>query len=301
MINSLTIIVPAFNEEEGLVATLPVLIKKAKEFGWKIIVVNDASTDNTAKIVERFEPEVKLINHRQNRGYGAAIKSGIRIATTEWIATFDGDGEHKVEDLISLALSVADFDAVIGMRTENPHYSLLRRPGKFILKHICNIIIGKKIYDINCGLRIIKRNALLRIFGLTSDRFSFSTSSTIALINMGYYVKFHKISAGKRIGKSTVRQFKDGFETILLTLRLVTLFDPIRIFMPLALFLISTGVIYQIYEFFSRGLTIEKSAILLIISGLICFFFALQQDQLSSLRREIANFEADFENAMEAK
>lgn len=301
MIKSLAVIVPAFNEGDGLAAILPELIKKTKEFGWKIIVVNDGSTDNTAKICEKFEPEVKLINHRHNHGYGAAIKSGIRIATTEWIATFDADGEHSVEDLVSLANNVEDFDAVIGMRTKNPHYSLLRRPGKFILKHICNIITGEKIYDINCGLRIIKRKAVLKIFGLTSDKFSFSTTSTISLINMGYDIKFHKITGGKRIGKSTVKPIQDGFETILLALRLATLFNPIRIFLPLALFLIFTGVTYQIFEFFTRGLTIEKSAILLIISGLICFFFALQQDQISSLRREIANFEADFENENENK
>lgn len=220
LLNSVTVIIPAFNEQEGLSAILPPLIKKCKELGWNILVVNDASTDNTADIAKGFEPDIRLINHKENLGYGAAVKTGIQAANSEWIATFDADGQHRIEDLMRLAADAEGYDAIIGSRGENSHDNLLRKIGKFFFSHICNMIIGKKIGDINCGLRIIRRKTILKVLSFTCNRFSFSTSSLIALMNMNYRIKFIKIFVTKRIGKSTVRQFRDGFETILLTMRL---------------------------------------------------------------------------------
>jgi hypothetical protein len=167
-------------------------------------------------------------------------------------------------------------------------------PGKILLRYIFSLITGHKVKDINCGLRILKRKVMFKIFGLTCDGFSFSTSTTIALLNLGYAVKFIEINAKKRVGKSTVRQFSDGIQTVLLMLRLVTLFNPLRVFLPIAGVLLGLGITYQIVAFFINGITIQKSALLLIICGLMLFLFALQQDQISTLRREIASFELEF-------
>lgn len=289
-LNNLTIIIPAYNEEEGLAAVLTALVETGKTYGWKIILVDDASTDHTREIASKFEPSIKLIRHRQNSGYGAAIKSGIREADTEWVATCDADGQHRIEDLLLLAQRADDFDAAIGERSKNSHIDLIRLPGKFILRHVARIITGRKIKDFNCGLRVIRKEAMNKIMGLTCDRFSFSTSSLIALIHLNYSVAFVEVKAEKRSGKSTVRQFNDGYETALLMLRLITLFNPLRVFLPISLALIFLGVVYQVSMFFIEGVSIQKSALLLILSGLLGFFFALLQDQVSSLRREISGF-----------
>jgi len=307
MIKNLTIIVPTFNEEKGLSEILPQLISCAKKYeNWHIIVVDDGSTDKTVEIASRYIPSIRVISHKKNRGYGAAIKTGIRLAQgSEWIATFDSDGQHQVSDLEKLANSITENDdAVIGERANliSSTRPLNRLPGKFLLRIVAQLITGRKIKDINCGLRIVKRSAFLKIFGLLCDRFSFSTTTLIALLNTGFEVKFASVSVNSRtIGSkpSTVRQINDGFETIILMLRLITLFDPLRIFLPPALFMIGLGSIYQIYQFFIKGITIHKSAILIITSGLLCFFFGLLQDQIASLRRELSSFEADLNDTKE--
>ncbi|MFH1397333.1 MAG: glycosyltransferase family 2 protein [Candidatus Omnitrophota bacterium] len=293
-INSLTVIIPAYNEEKGIGKVLTQLVAKASECGWNIIVVNDASSDNTAEVVAKFTPSVRLINHRQNLGYGASIKTGIRNSSAEWIATFDADGQHRLEDLEKLTRVTRNFDAVIGIRDSSSKVVMTRFLGKFLLKHVSNLIIGCKLRDINCGLRLIKRKTIVDILGFTCDRFSFSTTSTIALISMGYYINFVEVTVDKRVGKSTVKQHNDGLETIMLVLRLMILFNPMRIFLLIAFLLIGTGVIYQLFELFVQGFSMGKLALLLITSGLVCFFFALQQDQISYLRSKIASFKTDF-------
>jgi glycosyltransferase involved in cell wall biosynthesis len=284
-----TLIIPAFNEEKGLSKLLPEVVARCKPFGWRVIVVDDASRDGTAELVKKFAPEVELMRHRVNLGYGASVKTGVRAAKTEWIATIDSDGQHRVEDLMRLAENTGDYDAVIGERTQRSHVDLVRRPGKFLLRHIANIIVGRRLKDINCGLRIIRRKAMLKVYGLTCDRFSFSTTTLVALLHMRYYVNFVPVTAEKRMGRSMVN---DGADTVMLILRLVTLFDPMRIFLPIAFFLIAIGVVYQLFEFTIYGLHIQKSTMLVVLSGILCFLFALQQDQISSLRRELASFEA---------
>ncbi|MFA5039012.1 MAG: glycosyltransferase family 2 protein [Candidatus Omnitrophota bacterium] len=288
---TLTVIIPAYNEEKGLAVLLPQLMQKRAQTGWEIIVVNDGSTDGTQKVVKTLAPQALLINHKVNSGYGASIKSGILAARTTWIATVDADGQHRIQDLEKMLDHCDGYDAVIGMRPNSRNSGLLRMPGKFILKAMFRLITGRRIKDINCGLRVIKRKVMCKIFGLACDRFSFSTSTMIALLNFGYAVKFVEIEVQKRLGRSSVRVLSDGMEAILLMLRMVTLFNPFRVFLPVAGFLLLLGLAYQTTAFFIYGFTIQKSALLLIMSGLMLFLFSLQQDQISSLRREVASFE----------
>lgn len=299
--NSISIIIPAYNEEEGLAILLPKLIEKQKRYQWEIVVVNDGSRDKTEEVVKKFTPNVLLINHKVNSGYGASIKSGIRLARSHWIATFDADGQHQVSDLEKLIAHSEGFDAVIGIRKNADRSNLQRVPGKLLLRYIFTLITGYKIKDINCGLRVIKRKVMFEIFGLTCDRFSFSTSTTVALLNLGYAVNFIEINVNKRIGKSTVRQLGDGLQTILLIIRLVMLFNPLRVFLPVAGFLLILGFVYQVVSFLNYGFAISKLALFLVICGIMLFLFALQQDQVSALRREVASFALEFTDTSDNK
>jgi len=286
----MTVIIPSYNEAKGLNQVLPPLIETCLKHGWRILVVDDGSSDDTVDVLEQFEGEIDVIRNRTNLGYGASIKKGIIATETDWVATFDSDGQHRVEDLEKLAAEVEPYDAVVGKRNMTSHCSFSRMPGKWILGKIANLLVGEKISDINCGLRIFRRRAIIEILRLTSDSFSFSTSSLIALIKMGYNVSLVPVTANQRIGKSTVHQVKDGFNTILLILRLITLFDPLRIMLPFSAFFFTVGVIYQLFSFAVYGFDLNKLTVLLWIFSIIIFLVALVADQIGALRRELSKY-----------
>jgi glycosyltransferase involved in cell wall biosynthesis len=285
----LTIIIPAYNEEVGLDKMLPDLLDACKELSWKIIVVNDCSTDNTADVLEKYASRITILENKFNIGYGASIKRGVLVANTEWIATFDGDGQHRLEDLMRMAdmRNTLGVDAVIGQRTKGSHASIIRKPGKFILTIIVNILVGRKIVDINCGLRIFRRKVVHNIMRLTADRFSFSVSSLVAMLKMGYSINLVPVHVDKRLGKSSVKQIRDGLATIILVMRLIMLFNPMRIILPTSVGTFTLCGIYQLVCFFKYGWNIADATVLLFIVGLLLFILALIADQISALRLEM--------------
>ncbi|MBN1119239.1 MAG: glycosyltransferase family 2 protein [Bacteroidales bacterium] len=280
--HKLTIIIPAFNEEEGIGETLDRLIPVAKANNFDIVVINDGSTDNTKNIVEG--KDVRLINHPLNKGYGASLKTGIKAVTTEYIALYDADGQHNPEDLINLWQNIRERDMLVGMRGKDSHQDWMRKPGKWILKKTADFLTGIKIPDLNSGLRIIKRECVINRLHLFSDSFSFSTTSTVALMNLGYFVDYYPIKVNKRIGKSTVKQLKHGTSTLMLILRLVVLFNPLKVFIPVSLTLLLGGLAFGTYGYivFER---FSNSAILLTLTGLLFFFMGLISDQISTLNK----------------
>jgi glycosyltransferase involved in cell wall biosynthesis len=286
----MTIVVPSHNEAGGLLRVLPALIESGRKYGWKILVVNDGSSDGTEGVLRLFSGQIRVLQNSENLGYGASIKKGIQACDTEWVATFDGDGQHRVEDLERLAERAGECDAVVGIRTSQSHCSFFRRPGKWVLGKVANLLVGKKIPDVNCGLRIFRRQAVMQILRLTSDSFSFTTSSLIALMKLGFEVVHEPVTTTQRVGCSTVRQLRDGFNAVLFILRLIMLFDPLRIMLPVSAFFLIGGVVYQLTSFVFFGFDLNKLTLLLWIFSLIIFLVALVADQVSSLRREVAAF-----------
>ncbi len=285
--NNITMIIPVYNEENGINDTICDLKLFADKNKWNIIVVNDGSTDNTSKILKKIN-WITVVNHPYNKGYGAALKTGIKNANTDLIAFFDGDGQHNPEDLKKLVENFGNFDMIVGERIKSSHREWIRRPGKWILSKIANFLSGKKIPDLNSGLRVIKREVLSKLLHLMPDGFSFSTTSTIALFNMGYSVGYYPITVKKRQGKSSVRQIKHGSSTILLILRLIVLFNPLKIFLPVSFFLLTIGIIYEILYgiiFIPQGVRLIPAALLLILSSILVFFFGLVVDQISEMRK----------------
>jgi len=285
-IKKISIIIPAYNEAEGIENTLNELLKFAKGREWEIVVINDGSTDDTGDKLRKFD-RIKVIDHPYNKGYGAALKTGIRQASGDIVALFDSDGQHKPEDIPRLLEKIPEYDMAVGQRTKNSRQDWLRKPGKWILGIVANILSEHKIPDLNSGLRAIKRKIIIDMLEIFPDGFSFSTTSTIAFFKLGYNVGYVPITARKRIGKSTVRQVKHGPQVMLLIIRLISLFSPLRIFLNVSLLMFIVGVAYQIEEIIRRGLHIVNGALLLIISAVMIFLFGLIADQLSSLRLSI--------------
>lgn len=283
----MTVVIPAYNDAAGLVKVLDALVPAARKHGWRIIVVNDASTDNTEEVLAGYGDDVTCIVNDVNRGYGASIKRGILCSETEWIATMDADNQHRLSDLEHMfGLLDENTDALLGKRNDRSDAPLVRRPGKWVLHHAANFLAMTTIPDINCGLRIFRRSIIIELFNITSDRFSFSTSCTIALLQLNCRVSFVPITVAPRVGKSTVRQIRDGLYTLLLILRLIFLFHPLRVMLPLGSALMLLAVLFFIATLICGEMAVTKSTLLLFLSGLNIFFFALVADQNSSLRRD---------------
>lgn len=277
-----SLVVPAYNEEESIKKVVNELKTLSKDV--EIIVVDDGSTDGTYEAAQ--EIGAKVLKHPYNKGYGAALKTGIENSKGNVICFFDADNQHRLEDLEEILKYIDDYDAVIGMRTGESHIPLLRKPGKKILSLVANYLSNHKIPDLNCGLRAFKREALAKCLHILPDGFSFSTTTTLAMYKMGYNVKWLPVTTKVRIGKSTVKQIKHGPEILLLIVRIITLFDPLKIFLPVSIFLIGGGLIYQVILIAFKGFHIVGGTILSILAGILIFFFGILADQISALRRE---------------
>jgi hypothetical protein len=192
--------------------------------------------------------------------------------------------------------NAAGFDAVIGQRTKDGHSTKIRKPGKLALTMIVNVLVGRKIKDINCGLRMFRRRALLQIMRLTSDRFSFSVSSLVAMMNMGCNINLYPVRLEKRFGKSSVRQIRDGLATIIMVMQLIMLFNPLRIILPISLGIFAVCGILQCISFILFGWDINDATVLLFLVGLLMLILALIADQISALRRETSYCEIIDEN-----
>jgi len=279
-----SVIIPAYNEEDAIGRVLDGLLPMADTNGWEVIVVDDGSTDATTKVAD--QNGVKVITHPYNRGYGSSLKTGIGAATAEIVVFMDSDGQHEQGDIPRLLEHIDDHDVVIGQRVKGSHRLWTRRPGKWLLGKIANFLTGRKIPDINSGLRAYQKDLLLKLIHLMPDGFSFSTTSTVAYYSMNFRVKYIPIKTKQRTGKSSVNQIKHGCETILLMLRLIVLFNPLKVFMPVSMTLIIMGLAYQIYIICLTGLHVEGGAIVSLIAGIQTFLFGLMIDQISSVRRE---------------
>jgi len=255
---------------------------------WEVIIVDDGSTDDTTEQVnQRVDGEyIRLVRHPYNRGYGAALKTGIRLARGRLVATMDSDGQHDPNELLKLLPVAEECDLVVGRRTDLIHSQLWRMPGKWVLSWLANYLTRRKIPDLNSGMRVFHTDAIGRYLHLCPDGFSFSTTSTIVFFSRGYAVEYVPISIQSRHRevKSTVK-LSTGFDTLVLVLRLASLFQPLRVYIPTSGLLMVLGILWGLpYILLRQGVSV--GALLLILTGLLVFFFGLLTDQVAQLRLE---------------
>ncbi len=282
----LSAVIPAFNEEAAIATVVEGMIRMLKATGgeFEVIVVDDCSSDRTAEIAA--ECGAKVIRHARNRGYGASLKTGIRKAKYGLIATADADGQHDADQLAGLLVELGDADVAIGARRRS-HVPLVRKPGKLILKWVANWVTGWNIPDLNSGLRVMRREVILECMHLAPDGFSFSTTTTIAFINAGLLIQWVPIQTHKRFGrKSSVKIVRDGLKTVLLIIRIVVLFAPLRVFLPVSAILFALGLISAAIGLVGNQNISDKDVIVLLTS-IIIFFYGILADQLSAIRREL--------------
>jgi glycosyltransferase involved in cell wall biosynthesis len=278
----LTVIIPAYNESGGIGAVLRdvhAVVPSAE-----LLVIDDGSTDGTGEIAA--QAGARVIRHRANRGYGGSLKSGVRAARGEVVVLIDADGQHDARYIPALAEMLQDHDLAVGERTNALRVAGARLPGKVILGWAVNVIAGTRIRDINCGYRAARREELAGILPLLPDGFSFSTTSTLAYLKLARSVGFLPIETRRRVGKSTVHPLRDGYRTMMLIVRLMALFDPLQVFLPIALGLVAVGLVYGIWKAVTKGEGVPVAAMLAVTTGLISFLLGVVCDQISALRLE---------------
>lgn len=280
----ITVIIPAFNEGQAIGEVLQDIWQNCSEIVDSVIVVDDGSEDDTAQVAESNKAVV--LHHGGNRGYGASLKTGIRAAKTDLVLTMDADGQHRAEYIWNLLEQIENYDMVVGERTRLLHSPLWRMPGKWLLTFMARYLTKKNIPDLNSGLRLVRKDVIEKYIHLCPSGFSFSTTITMALHSRGYRVGYVPIEVQKRkdVGAGTV-SVRTGLDTIILILRLSTLFNPLRIFLPASFMIAGVGVLWGIpYALAGRGVSV--GSMLAVSIAVLLFALGLISDQISALRLE---------------
>jgi glycosyltransferase involved in cell wall biosynthesis len=282
----ISFIVPAHNEAANIreaVVGLQSFLRTMPQHECEIVVVNDGSSDDTGNILKEIGG-IEVVTHAYAKGYGAALKSGIRKSSHEWVFLFDGDGQARPQEIPKLLAFGGDYDMVVGDRVVKKA-PLIRAPGRAILLFLANYLSDRKIPDLNCGFRLIKKDKIERFKHLLPDSFSFTTTITLAFQKSGLDIKYVPIEVNKRTGgKSTVKPVH-AIRMFFLILRTITMFSPLRIFMPIVLFLGTLLSLSLAYDFYHVHIT--NTTVVLFVSALIIFLFGLLADQMAAIRREI--------------
>lgn len=271
-----SIIIPAYNEETNISILLNDLLAvvKSVDFEFEIIVVDDGSTDKTAEIARQFT--IKLVQQEHNRGYGAALKTGITQAQYNIILITDADGTYPVKQIPKLIELIGDYDMVVGARTgSHVKIPFLRRLPKWILNKYANYLVKEKIPDLNSGLRIFKKEIFEKFRSLIPNGFSFTTTITLAFLNNNYRVKYLPIDYYKRGGKSKIRPISDTINFFSLITRTSLYFNPLRVFMPATVFLLFFGIVLLGYDVLIPNNISDKT--------ILVFFFGMQLGLISLL------------------
>ena len=248
-----SIIVPAFNEVRIIGQVLETIMQQMSASGaqYELIVVDDGSTDGTVEVVE--VKGVRVIRHEYNRGYGSALKTGIRQSRHPLIAIIDADGTYPADVLHQLVACMDQYDMAVGSRTgEHVAVPFMRRPAKWFLKKLADYLSGFNIPDLNSGLRVFRRELAERFFGIFPDGFSFTTTITLAALTNGYRVRFLPINYYKRTGHSTIRPMRDFFGFLLLIIRMIVCFKPLNVFLPVSAGLLAIGTTKAIIDSFHQ-------------------------------------------------
>jgi glycosyltransferase involved in cell wall biosynthesis len=276
-----SVLIPAFNEARAIGAVVAGL---AAAGAWhEILVVDDASTDGTREAAEAAG--ARVIRHPYNKGNGASVKSGIRAASGEFVLIIDADGQHQPGDATRLVALLGEYDLVVGARSQSTQATLARRVGNSALNRLASYLTGRAIPDLTSGFRGARRECLREFLHLLPNRFSTPTTTTLAFVKAGYSVAFVPVEARARVGSSKIRLMRDGTKFMLITLKIVTIFSPLRVFLPISLASFLLGATYAAWTIATQS-HITNSSVLLIMLAVIVFLVGLVSEQIAALRFE---------------
>jgi glycosyltransferase involved in cell wall biosynthesis len=274
-----SLVIPVYNEEKIIAATVDELQQILQSYQYEIIVVNDGSTDATSQVLSSVSG-ITLIEHNRNRGYGAALKTGIRQAQYPLIVITDADGTYPNERIPDLLTLAAKADMVVGSRTgKNVTYSNLRKIPKWFLVRFAQWVTKTKIPDLNSGLRVFQRDVLVKFIPVLPNTFSFTTTITIAMLTNNYIVHYEPIDYFHRVGKSKIKPIRDTLRFVQLILRMGVYFAPLRIFLPVAGLFFTAFLVTLFQDLFIRQ-DLTESTLILFVAAIQVGMFALLADMI---------------------
>jgi glycosyltransferase involved in cell wall biosynthesis len=282
LISELTsVVIPAMNESASIGRVVAELAAAAR---WhEIIVVDDGSSDDTGS--KAANAGAAVLRHPYNKGNGAAVKTGIRNATGRYILIADADGQHQPADASRLVAYLSEYDLVVGARSATSQAGWARRAGNALLNGLASYLTGRHIPDLTSGFRAARRECLLEFLHLLPNGFSTPTTTTLAFLKAGYSVRFEPIDAAARTGSSKIRLGTDGARFFLIVLKVITIFSPLRIFIPVSVASFAAGAGYALWTVATQS-HVTNSSVLLILLSVVIFLMGLVSEQISSLRIE---------------
>lgn len=286
---TLSIVIPCYNEAESLPVVLPELIRFVNERDYRLVITNDGSRDGSLILLQEHfanEPRCKVVNHKVNRGYGGAIKSGIQAAETDYVITIDADGQHYLDDVDKLFKLVVEKDAdmIVGSRKGQAEASAFRGLGKSIIRGIARFLMPMDIYDINSGMKIYSTELARKYIVLCPDAMAYSDIIALVFISQRHRVLEEPIRIKPRVAGDSTINVKTAYETIMEIINVVILFNPMRIFLTIAVCCVVFAVAWDIH-IFRRGGGISTGSGMLVVSGFIFFMLGLVTEQLSQMRK----------------
>ncbi|HVT49297.1 MAG TPA: glycosyltransferase family 2 protein [Vicinamibacterales bacterium] len=274
-----SVLIPAMNEAAAIGGVVRDLLAAAP---WReVLVIDDGSTDATG--AEAEAAGARVIRHPYNKGNGAAVKSGIRAATGDYILIVDGDGQHKPSDAVRLTSRLGEYDLVVGARSSATQAGFVRRLGNGALNGLASFLTERPVPDLTSGFRAARRTCLLEFIGLLPNGFSTPTTTTMCFIKAGYNVAFEPVEARARVGTSKIRLSRDGPKFLLIMLRVMTIFSPLRVFLPVAAASFLVGAGYAVWTVVTQR-HITNSSVLLVMSSIVILLVGLVSEQVSALR-----------------
>lgn len=293
----LSIVIPAYNEEEAIVETIKHVteVMGPSNVPYEVVLVNDGSTDDTVRNIHDYltlHPQtaerVHVVEHEHNRGYGASLKTGIQAARNEAICITDADGTYpnkRIPELFGMFIEHG-YDMVVGRRSFK-NLPTLTKPAKWAITRLANFLVEGKIPDINSGLRIFRRSIALEYFPIICDGFSFTTTITLVMFSNGYQVHYEPIEYFKRKGKSKIRPIRDTINFIQLIIRTVAYFNPLKVFVPISIFLFLVSFLFFIFG--RMGIlfaeTPNDTITILFVGGIQILATGMLADMIAKYRR----------------
>lgn len=264
-----SIVMPAYNEQEAIGGEIDALrrVMDGTRYGYEIIVVDDASTDATAQFAE--SKGVRVIRHTRRKGSGGARKTGIRAANGRFIVMTDADGTYPKKDIPEMLDYLSTFDLVVGARKEERgSYKIFRMFAKFVIRKIAEFLTGRKIPDLNSGLMAFKKEVIEKYLNLIPDGFSCTSSISLVHLANNYEVKYIPIEYYKRIGESKFHPLRDTSKYLLTVIRIISYFNPLKVFITVSAFLLAAGIIKSISSIALSG-TLQESDVILVLSSIV--------------------------------
>ena len=279
---NVSVIIPAYNEGDIIAQIVGQVRSLHPEF--EIIVVDDGSSDDTS--AEAAKAGATVYKHPYNIGNGAAIKSGIRVATGDILVLMDGDGQHNPEDISRMLAYFPDFDMVVGARSTVNQASLGRALGNKIYNWFASYVAKFPIKDLTSGFRVVKTNVARNFLYLLPNTYSYPTTLTLGTLRSGMSVKYIPIKIQKRrTGVSNIRMVRDGVRFFMIITRICTLYSPMRVFLPVSFVMFLLGLSNYLYTFIMRS-RFTNMSVFLFVTAIVIFMMSLISEQICQMRFE---------------